>query len=236
MTALRCQVLGPETAALSVILLHGYGAPGDDLVGLAPELGRIRPRLKTETRWFFPEGPLRIPEGGPDARAWWPIDMERQQQAMFEGEAARDSFRQEKPAGLDAARAAVTALTDAVRRQLPPDGQWVLGGFSQGAMLSTDLALQGFERESGPDGLLLFSGTLTNATEWRSYPTARRGIRVFQSHGTSDPLLPFADAEKVRDLLMSAGHHVEFVSFDGGHTIPRIALEGAAALLDGLLE
>jgi phospholipase/carboxylesterase len=233
MTPLRCHVLGPDTASVTVVLLHGFGAPGDDLVPLAPELCRIRPRLKTEARWIFPEAPLGLEPAGQDSRAWWLIDIPRMQMLGLQGEAALEGLREETPVGLDLARESMRGVLDAVRREKPADGQWILGGFSQGAMLSIELALGD---ELGPDGLLIFSGSLINAREWRRRVSPRRNIPVFQSHGTEDPLLSYADAEKVRDLLISTGHHVEFVSFPGGHTIPRIALEGAAALLDGLLE
>ena len=55
-----------------VLLLHGFGAPGDDLVSLADVLN-----VPTGTRFVFPEGPLSLSFGPTDARAWWLIDMAR---------------------------------------------------------------------------------------------------------------------------------------------------------------
>jgi phospholipase/carboxylesterase len=49
---------------------------------------------------------------------------------------------------------------------------------------------------------------------------ARKDLPVFQSHGTRDPLLPFAVAERLRHELDSAGMRVSFTSFDDGHGIP----------------
>ena len=56
----------------AVILLHGFGAPGDDLVPLAEVL-----TVPKGTRFLFPEGPLSLSFGYGDARAWWLIDMAR---------------------------------------------------------------------------------------------------------------------------------------------------------------
>ena len=54
-----------------VVLLHGYGAPGTDLVPLWRELAVPR-----EVRFVFPEAPLALGNGG---RAWWQLDMARLQ-------------------------------------------------------------------------------------------------------------------------------------------------------------
>ena len=53
-----------------VVLLHGFGAPGDDLVPLSEYLD-----APTGTRFLFPEAPISIPMGFGDSRAWWMIDM-----------------------------------------------------------------------------------------------------------------------------------------------------------------
>ena len=82
----------------AVLLCHGYGAPGDDLVSLARAVDAGR-----DVRWFFPEAPLAIDLGyGMTGRAWWPIDMVRLQTMVMRGE--RASLMQETPDGLFAAR------------------------------------------------------------------------------------------------------------------------------------
>ncbi len=74
----------------------------------------------------------------------------------------------------------------------------VIGGFSQGAMLATDVAL----RSDIPlAGLCLFSGTLIAEQEWVVSAPNRRGLRVSLSHGQSDAILPFTAAERLRDFL-----------------------------------
>ena len=95
-----------------VILCHGFGAPGTDLVPLGPELLAARPQLAESTRIIFPEAPLEPPElfGG---RAWWPLDVQQLQRAVQLGE-FRD-LRQDHPPGLTAAREKLMSVIAAVR-------------------------------------------------------------------------------------------------------------------------
>ncbi len=200
---------GPPTGA--VVLCHGYGAPGDDLVGLGPELARAFPSLE-RFRFFFPEAPLDLGFG----RAWWPIDMLAVQRLATDANALRE-FRKQEPPGMAAARQKLLKLFDEVclSTQLPA-GRVVLGGFSQGSMLACDVTLR---LEEPPAALVVLSGTLLTEDVWSAKATDRAGLHVFQSHGRYDPILPYPAAEWLRELLHSAGLHVEFVPFDGGHGI-----------------
>jgi phospholipase/carboxylesterase len=204
-----------------VVLLHGFGAPGTDLVGLWRVLDVPR-----ETRFLFPAAPLRL--GGPygDGRAWWPIDMVALERALARGE-LRD-LADSEPEGLPAARAAVGRVLDEADTRLAPSAL-VLGGFSQGAMLACDVALG--EPERSLAGLVLLSGTLLAEARWTRAAPARAGLRVLQSHGTHDPLLPFAMAERLRDRLVAAGLSVDFVPFRGGHEIPMLVLDRLGAFV-----
>jgi phospholipase/carboxylesterase len=202
-----------------VVLLHGFGAPGEDLVPLGPALD-----LPREVRFVFPEGPLGF-EGVdyfyPDARAWWMIDVA----ALERGDLA-DLVRRE-PAGMAEARAAMDALLGEVERELRPS-HVILGGFSQGAMLSVDVALRTSRRI---DALAVLSGALVADEAWRPRFASRRGLPVFQSHGEADPLLPFPVAELLRERMVEGGLDVDFLPFDGGHEIPPEALGGLAGLV-----
>jgi phospholipase/carboxylesterase len=216
---LACRVLGPESASNTCVLLHGFGAPGDDLVSLGDHLGG-------NTRYVFPAAPLAPPEmyGG---RAWWMIDL-----AALEADLRRGGRRDrsaEIPDGLVAARTAMLAALDAIQaRYAVPDDRLVLGGFSQGAMLSLDVALH---RDRPLAGLALMSGTLIAETEWTPRLPTLAGVPVVMSHGRADPLLPFAVAETLRDKLTAAGANVTWVPFSGGHEIPGQALAVVATLL-----
>ncbi len=219
---------GPPS--LAVVLCHGYGAPGDDLVDLGAALVQQRPELSA-VRFFFPAAPLELDLGFGDSRAWWPIDMAKLVAAQAGGPDALRAFRNEEPVGLPDARKALLRLVDAVLRSTQPDlspAQLVLGGFSQGAMLACDVALR---LEDAPAGLALLSGTLLTEPVWKEKALRRAGLPVFQSHGRLDPILPFEGAEALRNLLREAGLAVTFVPFDDGHTIPRPAFTGLADFL-----
>jgi phospholipase/carboxylesterase len=208
-----------------VVLLHGFGAPGDDLVPLWRVLA-----APGGTRFVFPEAPLDL--GGPYAggRAWWWFDLDERMRRQALGE-ERDIA--EVPVGMDTARATMDALLDATERELhPPPGKIVLGGFSQGAMLALDVALRSPRALAG---LVLMSGTHLAANEWGTRMEQRRGLPVFMSHGQGDELLPFSIAEGLRDALIAHGVPVEWVPFRGGHGIPSQVVDGVGAFLRRVL-
>ena len=109
-----------------------------------------------------------------------------------------------------------------------PSEQLVVGGFSQGAMLSLDVALH---TDRPLAGLVLLSGTLIARPEWEPRLPARRGLRVLQSHGRQDPLLPFSVAEQLRDLMAQNGLSVDFIPFHGAHQIPDKVLDRLGAFV-----
>jgi phospholipase/carboxylesterase len=211
-----------------VVLLHGWGAPGDDLVPLGHEIDAPR-----GARYVFPEAPLVLQTGfGPSSasgRGWWMLDIEKRQREIAAGR-ARDLSR-EVPKGLAEARVKVIALLDELERRAGAK-QIVLGGFSQGAMLACDVALHAGRPLAG---LVMLSGTLLAADEWTPLMPKRKGLRVFQSHGSMDQLLPFFMAESLRDLLLQAGLAVEWVGFRGGHEIPEMVLNKLGGFLRTVL-
>ena len=200
---LSCRVLQQASPGaslkLAVVLCHGFGAPGDDLVSLAPEILRARPELAQKIRFVFPEAPLSLAaQGYGGGRAWWPLDVQRL--AALTGNPAAEAIRRAVPEGLPRARRLLTGLVEKLTLQTQlPVGRVVLGGFSQGAMLATDVALR---LEEAPAGLVILSGTLLNEVDGARRAPMRRGLRVLQAHGRQDPLLPFSGAEALRDLLV----------------------------------
>jgi phospholipase/carboxylesterase len=194
-----------------VILLHGFGAPGDDLVQLANAL-----EGPAGTRWLFPEGPLQLTMGYGDSRAWWLIDMARLEADRLAGR-IRD-LSKEVPPGLSQARQVLEAFVTALPRALPVDyHKTIIGGFSQGAMLTCDLVM----RTAIPFAALIqLSGSLLAQQEWRPSIAKRAGLPVFLCHGTQDPILPYQMAERLRDALVTVGLAVQWHSFRGGHEIP----------------
>ena len=230
---LNCRIVRPTEPLkpeVVVVLCHGFGAPGNDLVPLASEFLRSRPELEDRVEFVFPEGPGTIPEV-PGGRCWWQIDMLELQMAIAEGRFRE--MRQSVPPLLPDARARLTALLTLLQAETClPWSRFVLGGFSQGAMLATDVALR---LETSPGGLIIYSGTLLAEPEWKEFAPQRAGLRVLQTHGTLDPLLPFEAALWLRELLTEAGLEVDFHSFAGMHTIPGEAIRESAELIGELL-
>jgi len=236
---MRTATMGPLTCRLAggadregggdgplVVLCHGFGAPGDDLVGLWRVFD-----VPGDVRIAFPEAPIALPSPFPgmESRAWWPIDMVALERAIASGE-MRDLTGQEPPE-LEAARDALVGTLDALESTLAPS-RLVLGGFSQGAMLALDLALR---TERPLAGLCLMSGSYLAAEKWAPRMATRAGLPVFQSHGRRDPILPFLLAERLRDDLVAAGLPVRFHPFAGAHEIPPGVVDDASAFLRDVL-
>ncbi|HYO53190.1 phospholipase [Archangium sp.] len=215
---LQCQVLDaiPEGAGpeLAVVLCHGFGAPATDLVPLALELVGLKPELGPKVRFVFPAAPLSLSAMGmPHARAWFNLPQE----VLMGQERNWDRFAASTPEGLAQARRGVMSLLSELSAATKlPYGRIVLGGFSQGGMVTTDVALR---LEEAPAGLCVLSGALICQDEWKQRAEKRKGLPVLQSHGRYDDILAFAQAERLRDLLTNAGLPVEFILFNGPHTI-----------------
>jgi phospholipase/carboxylesterase len=214
-----------EQPSLAVVLCHGYGAPGTDLVSLAQPLLATSPADAKKAVLIFPAAPLDLAaQGMPGGRAWWPVDLDR----LINRRTPEllDQFRRVCPAGLVESRARlVSLLTEAGKQFGLTADRFVLGGFSQGAMLATDVALR---LKKAPAGLCILSGALINEAEWRRLVQERGPLTVLQSHGKYDSILSFPMAAALRDLLLDAGAEVDFLSFNGDHEIPLEALHRLA--------
>lgn len=203
-----------------VVLMHGFGASGTDLVGLWRVLD-----VPQHVRFAFPEAPHEIP-GLFGARAWWMLDLARAEQAMAEGPR---SYAQEIPPGMEDATDGVVEMIAALQRELGvPSERLLVGGFSQGSMAACNAV---FTRNITPGGLVILSGTPVNLEAWKAGMASKRGVPVFQSHGQNDPLLSFEAAEQLRDEMREAGLSTEWVPFRGGHEIPMPVLEALGRFL-----
>ena len=228
---LQTRVVGDEQAqgGTVVVLFHGYGAPGDDLVPIARALD-----VDKSTRFLFPAAPHALQSGvdfsafGMGApRAWWHIDIAALEDALANGR--QREFLTEVPSGMKEAREMACALLDEVEKKMQPT-RIIVGGFSQGAMLATSITL---ETDRKIDGLIAWSGTYLCEQIWKPRMPLRKGLRTLHTHGTHDPLLPHALAEKLAHDMKEAGVNAEFVSFRGQHQIPPVALQRTEALLLG---
>lgn len=156
---------GPDPS-IAVVICHGYGASYDDLAPLANEwIALMDDESSKKIRFIFPDAPHSLEDVGmPDARAWWPINMAGLAQAV---QASRfDQLHKQEPPGIGPARKAVCEMIRNAKAELGGEQTpLVLGGFSQGAMLSTDVSIRG--DVITPQVLLLFSGTLICEKVWK---------------------------------------------------------------------
>jgi phospholipase/carboxylesterase len=178
-----------------VVLLHGYGARGDDLVPLAEELADRLPNVQ----FACLAAPHAMPEGG---RYWWP--------------------REDRSLAIGARREVIRWLDANAPRAV------IVAGFSQGAMLSIDVALE-WDREVTGIGAL--SGAPIDLERWTERLTRRRPS-LFISHGRADRVLAYEDAEAIAARFRDANAEVRFVAFEGGHTIPPAVRDAFRAYLE----
>lgn len=217
-----------ERPSLAVVLCHGYGAPGTDLVGLARPLLDAEAAGDRRAVYLFPAAPLDLSaQGLPGGRAWWPIDLN--QLLNLPTSEMLAALRAACPPGLPEVRKQMVTLLGAAAKHFDlPAERFVLGGFSQGAMLATDVALR---LKGRPAALCIMSGALIDEAEWRRLAAERGPLVVLQSHGQHDSVLPFASGTALRDLLLAAGIDLDFVAFAGDHEIPPVVIERLAELI-----
>jgi phospholipase/carboxylesterase len=201
---LRTWEVGDGRQAL--VLLHGFGSSPIEWL---PYTSTIRP--VQGRRFVFPEGPDTGP--GRRGRAWWPLDLH----SHLDGNGLPDLSRT-RPAGLAAAGARVRTLVPELETRLAsPPGTTILGGFSQGGMVSAEVA---FRTGAPLKALVLIAPTIVDETSWREGMTRRRGLRVFLAHGRQDTVLAFASSARLFTLMRDAGLAVTWVPFEGGHDVP----------------
>ncbi|WP_170319372.1 alpha/beta hydrolase [Polyangium spumosum] len=201
----------------AILLCHGFGAPGEDLVSLCRVVDAGR-----GVRWFFPEAPLEVEVGpGIRGRAWWDIGMDRLMALVMRGDIDGAMKRlDEVPDGLAPARDALAATIDALEKHhgVKRD-RLVVGGFSQGAMVTTELVTHLREPFAG---LAVLSGTRLGGDRWQEgFEALGERLSALVSHGRRDPLLPFGRAEILRDMMTTAKARVTWVPHGGAHEIPQ---------------
>jgi phospholipase/carboxylesterase len=198
------------TGSLPVVLVHGYGATPREWLPFTFTIV-----LPPGRRFVFPEGPETTspPDGPRGGRAWWPIELARFRRPSD----GIPDLSAQNPPGLAAATQRIRLLL----HELAPDGYarqtQMLGGYSQGAMISANVA---FTTDEPLACLILFSPSIVNEAGWRAGLPARKGLRVFISHGRRDDILPFDGSERLARAMREAGLRVTWVPFDGGHEIP----------------
>ncbi|SFA46427.1 phospholipase/carboxylesterase [Paracoccus halophilus] len=183
---LKSERRGPEKAGSVVIFLHGYGADGADLLGLADPLAPHLP----DTVFYAPDAPEPC-ANNPMGYQWFPIpwmDGSTEEQARS---SAAQSFND------------INAFIDKV---LADEGvgpeRLALVGFSQGTMMALAVAP---ERAREIAGVVGFSGRLLDPDR---VADARVKPPILLLHGDQDPVVPFESMSVAGEALQQAGFTV----------------------------
>lgn len=195
-----------------VVLLHGVGADGHDLISLAPYWAKLLP----DTEFVAPDGPQPC-DMAPYGRQWFSL-QDRTPAVIFAGVSA-------------SAPALDRFLDEALAARGLDDSRLALVGFSQGTMMSLHAGLR---RARPLAGIIGFSGALTGpdhlAAEIRSRPP------VLLIHGEADPVVPFSMMPAAAQTLQANGVPVETLACPGlGHSIDEAGLTRGGAFLQRVL-
>lgn len=194
-----------------VVFLHGYGADGADLLGLADPLAPHLP----DTMFLAPDAPEPC-VGNPFGRQWFPIPW-------LDG-----SSEAAAAAGLEASAADLNAFLDA---RLEEEGlsprALALVGFSQGAMMSLHVAPR---RPEAVAGIVAISGRLLRPELLAQEAVVKPPVLLV--HGDADPVVPFEDMGRAGNALVAAGFETYGHVMKGtGHGIAPDGLSVALSFL-----
>jgi len=190
-----------------VVFLHGYGADGNDLIGLGREWANLLPHAA----FVSPNAPEPCAMS-PMGRQWFELSM---------GDMVIIA------AGVKRATPALDAFLDAELAQHNlPVGALALVGFSQGTMMA--LAV-GLARNPSPKAIVGYSGALATV---ETLPPPGEGPAILLVHGDKDEVIPIDAMHMAREALGQAGHPVEWhVSQGIGHGIDGEGLRLGGAFL-----
>jgi phospholipase/carboxylesterase len=209
----RGPALGEARAA--VVFVHGYGADGADLLGLAEPMAPHLP----EVAFHAPDAPEPCKMGG-FGRQWFPIPW-------LDGSSEVDAG-----AGLARAAADLDAFLDGVlASEGLAAGRLALLGFSQGSMMALHVA----PRRAEPlAGVAAFSGRLLQPDRLATEALTRPPVLLI--HGDRDEVVPFADMGRAGTALDGAGFVVQGPVMRGpGHGIAPDGLGAAVGFLRAVL-
>lgn len=191
-----------------VVLLHGYGSNGNDLISLAPYWAKDLPNVA----FVAPNGIEPVPQA-PGGYQWFPISN-------------LDPHLME--AGARAAAPSIDRFIDKELERLGLDeSRLAIVGFSQGTMMALHI---GVRRKAAPAAVLGYSGVLVGARALKDEMVVKPPILMV--HGDRDPTIPIPAMFDSVEALAAAGHGaVWHVTFGVPHSIGPDGIELGAAFL-----
>ena len=194
-----------------VVFVHGYGADGTDLLGLADVLAPHLPG----TMFYAPDAP-QVCNGNPFGYQWFPIPW---MDGSSEAAAA---------AGLTASTEALNDFLDACLAEAGlTDAQLALVGFSQGAMMSLHVVPR---RPNAVACVVAISGRLLEPDALAGAANVKPPILLI--HGDQDPVVPFDSMAAAGDVLVANGFETySHVMLGTGHGIANDGLEATLGFL-----
>lgn len=208
----RIDPVSGEPARSLVILLHGYGSNGEDLIGLGMDWKDALPY----TAFVAPDAPEPCP-GAPDGYQWWGI-------TSFD--------RGARAAGVARAAPALNAFIDAeLARHGLSEEQLVLVGFSQGTMMALHV---GPRRPRRLAGIVGYSGMLADEAGLDDPAINRPPVLLI--HGDADPMVPISAFHQTAEALAEHGFDVRgHICRDLGHGVDLMGLRlGAQFVAEAL--
>ena len=119
--------------------------------------------------------------------------------------------------GVARSRSLLSAVLDGQRQKGYPSAQTLLGGFSQGCLMSIEVGLRYPHRLAGIVGI---SGYVCDPKQLvKELSPVAREQRLLLTHGRMDPMIPFASVRAQVEFLKAAGLNIEWHEFDKAHTI-----------------
>ena len=175
-------VLGPAAHAAPeqiVVFLHGVGADGNDLIGLAPTFQNILPGAL----FLSPQAPFPF-DLGPTGRQWFSIqDLEIRLDGVAKAAPILDAF-----------------IDDTLEKYGLGADRLALVGFSQGTMMSLHVGLR---RAAAIAGILGYSGMLVGPERLAAEIGSRPPVMLV--HGDADPVVPFSSLARAVGELKANG-------------------------------
>ncbi len=196
-----------------MVLLHGYGSDGNDMIGLGQALQPAMP----DTLFVAPNAPERCAINSMGYQ-WFPLEADRELSRLKGAETVRPVLME--------------FLDDLWKQAGPGPAQTFVAGFSQGGMLALDVGLR---LNVPPLGILSFSGGLIGPQDGLSGVEKQKADHlppVCLVHGEADDVVPVALTRKSRDVLAGRGYRVAMHLDPGsGHTITPEGLGFALAFM-----